>query len=173
MSYAVDVSQSAVLDILYDFIAGAVPVDPNNIVRGLGNDVPMPEGPFVAMTVTGQKRLSTNIDNYTDPVTSIGARAIQQNSQLTVQIDCYGPKSNDWAVILTTLFRDPYGCDALAPNVSPLYADDPNMIPLTNAEANYEERWFITAVLQYNPVVTVPQQFAAVAHVNLVEVDKP
>ena len=169
MSYAVDIGQSAVLDILYDFIAGLLPVDPNNIVRGLGNGVPMPEGPFVCMTVTGQKRLATNIDNYNDPVTTIGTRAVMQKSQLTVQIDVYGPQSNDWALILTTMFRDPYGCDMLAPDVSPLYADDPNMLPLTNAESNYEERWFVTAVLQYNPVVSVPQQFADKASVTLIK----
>lgn len=130
------------------------------VVQGLGNGVPMPAGPFIAMTGLFQNRLSTNISSYVDPVTTTGTKSAQQSVQYTVQIDCFGPLSSDWATTISTMLRDDYGCAALAPAVQPLYADDPKMIPLIDGEQQYEQRWSVTAALQYNPVITVPQQFA-------------
>ena len=84
----------------------------------------------------------------------------EQGQQVDVQIDCYGPASSEWSDILTTLLRDNVGCLALAPACQPLYADDPIRAPLTNAEIQYEDRWIVTARLQYNPVVTTAQDYA-------------
>ena len=46
------------------------------------------------------------------------------------------------------------------------------MMPLTDSEQQYEQRWMATAVLQFNPVVTVPQDFANALTINLVDVDE-
>lgn len=140
------------------------------VVRGQQNGVPMPVGPFISMTEVLQKRLSTNVSAYNDPGTN-GTNAVMQPTQYAIQIDCYGPDSGDWATILTTMFRDPYGCDQLGPEVSPFYADDPMQSPLINGEENYEARWIITAVMQCNFVVTVSQQFAGALAATLIEVD--
>lgn len=47
---------------------------------------------------------------------------------------------------------------------------DPKMMPLIDGEAQYEQRWVITAVLQYNPVVSTPMQFFDAATVALTDV---
>lgn len=129
------------------------------VVQGLGNGVPMPLGSFICMTALYQNRLSTNVDGYVDPITTIGSKTALQAIQYTIQIDCYGPLSSDWAAMLSTMLRDEYACLSMAPNVQPLSADDPKMLPLIDGEQQYEQRWVVTALLQYNPVVSTPMQF--------------
>jgi hypothetical protein len=46
------------------------------------------------------------------------------------------------------------------------------LAPLEDDELQYEQRWTIEAFLQYNPVVTVPMQFADTASVTLINVDE-
>ena len=141
------------------------------VVQGLGNGVPTPLGGFIVMTSLFQNRLSTNVDNYLDPTPTTGSKTALQAIQHTVQIDCYGPQSSDWASIISTMLRDEYGCLAMAPNVQPLSADDPKMSPLIDGEQQYEQRWTLTALLQVNPVVSTPMQFFTTAQVNLIDVD--
>ena len=166
MSAAVSPIESDVLTALRSFIVGLIPSV--EVVRGLGNRVPMPPAPFIAITTILQKRLATNVDTYNAEQQQMS----QADMQVDVQIDCYGPNSLSWATILAILLRDPYGCDQLSPNCQPLYADEPRMMPLIDAEQQYEERWMLQASLQYNPVVTITQQSATVANVELIEIDE-
>jgi hypothetical protein len=96
-------------------------------------------------------------------VLSSGTRSVLQPVQVTVQIDIHGPASPDNAQIITTLLRDEYATDLFASSgfdVTPLYANDPRQMPFTNGEQQVENRWVVDAVLQCNPILTVPQQFA-------------
>ncbi len=128
------------------------------VVQGLGNGVPMPEGAFICMTPGPQKRLSTNESTYNRVA---GTRGVKQAVQYSMQIDCYGPDASDYATTLTTMFRDPYACGLMASyGCQPLYAEDPTQSALINGEENYEQRYMFNAVLQFNPVVTVSQEFA-------------
>jgi hypothetical protein len=43
---------------------------------------------------------------------------------------------------------------------------------LVNGEEQYEERWIVGANLQYNPVVSTPQQFADTLEATLINVDE-
>jgi len=88
-----------------------------------------------------------------------GTKAVTQAIEWTVQLDCYGVQSMQWANILTTLFRDEFSCSALKPYIQPLGADDPISLPLINGEQQYEQRWVVEAKFQYNSITTVPQQF--------------
>lgn len=128
------------------------------VVQGMDNGVPMPKSDFVVMTILFENRLSTNHTDYTDNEAE-QSKHMTQPTQLTVQLDCYGEQSGEWAQILSTTLRDEYACDKLAPNCQPLHADDPRMMQITNSEQQYEERWMVTALLQYNPTVTVAQDF--------------
>lgn len=161
---AVSPAQADIFTVLRAFILDTVGCE---VVRGLGNGVPMPANPFIAMTELFQVRLATNVVTYVDTGGTGGTRHVMAPTQYTIQIDCYGPNSSDWATTLTTLLRDPYGVAALAPNVAPLHADDPKMIPLVDGEENYEQRWMLTALFQVNPVITVPQDFADVVDVAI------
>jgi hypothetical protein len=104
-----------------------------------------------------------------------GGATFLQPTEFVVQLDVHGPNSGDNAQIISTLFRDAFGVDAFAAlnaAVSPLYADDPNQTPFINAEQQFETRWTVDAHLQVNEVVAgVPQQFAGVIAVGLVEVE--
>lgn len=95
-----------------------------------------------------------------------------------MQLDLYGAASGDWAVMLETLLRDETGCIALAgsdptnPICQPLYTSDAVEAPLEDTEDQYEQRWTIEGVLQYNPVTSVPMQFADTLTVTLTNVDE-
>lgn len=52
-------------------------------------------------------------------------------------------------------------------DISPLYADDPVQLLFENAEQQMEERYSISAVVQINPAIVLPQQFFDRAVVTL------
>ncbi len=172
MSAAISITADDVFAELRAFILGLLPDDPvPEVIQGIGNRVAMPAAPFVAMTSLMMTRLSTNIDHYgIDPITA-SEQNTENNISINIQIDCYGPQSQDWTNILTTMLRSDYAVRELGPNVWPLYAADPQQIPLVDGEQQYEQRWMITAVLQYNPIVTIPMQFADTLDIELVNVD--
>ena len=93
-----------------------------------------------------------------------------QPTQIDIQIDCYGPLAGDWAVMLSTLLFDEVACDALTV-IQPLYVDEPRLMPWEDGEAQYETRYMIQAAFQYNPITTIPQQFAGVVNADLIDVD--
>lgn len=149
---------------------------PNNVqvVQGINNRVPSPpiDPGYVVMQAVLQNRLRTNIDRWDESDLLADEIAIEQGTQLTVQLDCYGALSSDWAVMLSTLLRDEAACTALAPLMAPLYANDPILAPWVDGEEQYEERWIVGAVLQYNPVTSTAQEFANAAEVALINVDE-
>lgn len=169
---AVDVAptQSQLLTKLVAFVAGIVPTG-TKVVQGLGNRVPPPTGSFAAITVLNQRRLATNDEAYTDDYPYFGSRSVSASWQVNVQLDFYGPDSGNWASAFCTLFRDDYGCNALAPEVQPLYADAPRLAPWVSSESQWVHRWTVTASLNWRELVTVSQQFADALSVELVEVD--
>lgn len=104
-----------------------------------------------------------------------GSKNMMQSMKVTVQLDVHGPKSGDNAVIITTAFRDEYAVDAFSTSgfdVAPLYADEARQMPFLNENQQVEERWVIDCVMQTNPVITVPQQFAQALNVTIVSVDE-
>jgi hypothetical protein len=139
------------------------------VVQGLDNQVAMPVNAFVSMTPAGQKRLNTNISNAWNQ--SAETAGIETHVQYNVQLDFYGALSSDWANITQSLFRDEFTIDNFPDTVVPLYADDPMQMPLIDGEEQYEQRWKLTASMQYNPVTTITQQFATVIDTELVEID--
>lgn len=153
---------------LASFIGTALPGV--TVIRGLANRVPMPVGGFIQMQALFQARLRTSIDSWDMTLSDPTTQTVEQGMRIDMQIDCFGPTSSDWAATLSTLLRDEYGCANLQ-NCQPLYADEAKMLPLIDAEKQYEERWMLQAAFQYNPVVTIPQQFADVVTVPLIDVE--
>lgn len=156
------------------FIQGVIGTD-IPVVQSIQNreSMPLPDPGFVKMKATIQARLRTNIDTFEQIGDAVPTTATaEQGTQVTVQLDFYGLNSGDWKIQVCTLFRDPYGCAALGPKCQPLFADEGNMAPLTDEEMQYEERWTVQTQLQYNPVVTVPQDSANVLKVTPISVDE-
>lgn len=103
-----------------------------------------------------------------------GATNVTQATEVVVQLDVHGPNGADNAQRISTLLRDDYAVMQFATygvDVTPLYAEDPKQLPFLNAEQQYEDRWVVEALLQTNPVVGVPQQFADSTEVDVVSVD--
>lgn len=161
-------------------VVAVVPAD-TPVVQGLGNRTSMPPAGagFVVMTATLQQRLRTNVDTFVDPPQPpeppfvVGEDRAVVGMKVTVQLDCYGPVAGDWASMLTNVLRSEWGCDQLAPEAAPLYAEDARMAPLVDGERQYEQRWIVGAVLQYNPMTSTPLEFADTLEVDpIINVDE-
>jgi hypothetical protein len=103
-----------------------------------------------------------------------GVSTKAQPMKVTMQLDVHGPQSADNVALITTLFRDEFGVTQFQSSgfdVTPLYMSEPRQTPFVNDEHQIEQRWVIDAVMQCNPIVTVPQQFADVLALSLIEVD--
>lgn len=158
---------------LQPFIALIVPVG-TPVLRAPLNRVAQPTGPHVLMTHLRFGRLRTNVDTGDDPApeSTPGTMAMEEGVEVHVQVDFYGGPAANWAQAFETVFRSEFATEALTPVCAPLHADESRMIPLVTGEQQYLSRYVTTAVLQYNPVTTTPQQFADQASVVLVEVDE-
>jgi hypothetical protein len=167
---------SPTLDDVYkklgDFIATVITGVPVIQTPTNRTPAPPPSPGYIGMTARLSSRIMTNIDHWEADDTAPTGIAIEQAVRLKVQLDCYGVQSGDWAVILSTVLRDEFGCVGLMPILAPLHADEPKFAPLVQGEEQYEYRWIVEAVLQYNPVVSTPQQFANAAEINTINVDE-
>lgn len=135
--------------------ATGVPVE---VTRGKINLVSMPKTAFINMWAEVSGRLRTNIDTW-DQTTQVQSTEI--GTKVKVRLDFYGPLSHDWSTTVEGLWRDTYGVAQLKPfALAPLYGSDPIHATLVDGEENYEDRWILDLFLQYNPVVTAPQQTA-------------
>lgn len=167
-------AQSTLFTKLGDFIEEALTVADVPVIQ-LPVDraaMPPPSPGFVGMRIMGQSRIMTNLDRWNPQDVNPDAIEIEQAVRLRIQLDCYGAAAGDWAVILSTILRDEYGVSGLAPELAPLYVDEPRFAPLVSGEEQYERRWIVEALMQYNPVVSTPMQFADTAEVTTIEVDE-
>jgi hypothetical protein len=148
------------------------------VIQAPVNRAAQPKGGHVVMTHLYDMRLRTNETTYirpTDPAPAAGTADIEQGTEIHVQLDFYGgdnfPASApaQWVAAVSTIFRDEYAVEALAPEAAPLYIDDARMIPLVTGEEQYRVRYACTAHIQYNPVTTKPQQFAEELVISTVE----
>ncbi len=159
-SIVIDTVIDAVGDFLQPFVGAA------QIVRAQTNRVPMPGDSCVVLTEIMSADLET--PTVTDDTVN------QQNSfnspkRFDVQIDFYGPDSGDQCNAVKGTFRTPYAVANFPANIAPLYCSDGIQSPLVTGEEQWESRWTLTASLQYNPSVVVPQQSATQYDVTLIE----
>lgn len=173
-------TQDALYRLFKALVVAVTGLDPSLVIQGQPNRAAMPPAApgFAMMQAMVTKRLRTNIDRWslTDPnPTTLDT---EQGTQIRMQLDLYGAAAGDWAVMMSTVLRSEYACTALAgadpanPVVVPLYAGDEFNAPLDDSEQQYESRWTLEAILQYNPVTTVPMQFADTLTVTLINVDE-
>lgn len=144
------------------------------IVQGIGNRVAIPLAApgFIEMTIVRRRRLNTNIETWDQTIDDPTEVTVEAHWEVVMQIDCYAPNSFDWCNMIETLWRSPYGVKNLAPTCAPLYTNDSHMAPLDDSEDQYEQRWIIEAVLQYNPVTATPMEFANSLELDVVNVDE-
>ena len=175
MSATLTLTESQTFTALRAFLLGVLPAGVE-VIRGQDNRVPEPKGAdFVLMTPTLRERLETNITSVLDPYPALGgARADRQATRVTVQLDVHGPNSADNVQIVSTLFRSDYATTQFATSgfdVTPLYTSEPHQMPFVNGEQQVEMRWTVDVVMQANPSVTTPQDFAGKLGIGIINVD--
>ena len=155
--YSSSITVDQVIDALADFLAPFVPAA--QIVRAQVNRVPMPSNPGIVLTELNQVDLSVPDTEY-QPDDSTAT--IKGPTRIDVQIDFYGEQASEFCKTVKTAFRSHWGFSHFPANIKPLYTSDGIQAPLVTGEQQWEGRWTLTASLQYNPIVTVPQDFADV-----------
>lgn len=132
-------------------------------MRAQVNRVALPSNPCCVLTELTQVDLSVPDTEYqapTLPIPASGTATIEVSTRIDVQIDFYGASAGEFCRTAKTAFRSHWGFNNFPSNIKPLYMSDGIQSPLTTGEQQYESRWTLTASMQYNPIVTVPQQFA-------------
>ena len=153
--YSSSITVDQVISALADFLAPFVPAA--EIVRAQVNRVAMPSNPSIVLTELNQVDLSVpNTDYQPDD----GTATINGSSRIDVQIDFYGEQASEFCKTVKTAFRSHWGFSHFPAKIKPLYTSDGIQAPLVTGEQQYESRWTLTASLQYNPIITVPQDFA-------------
>jgi hypothetical protein len=173
MSYSVSITLQNVYEVVQPLVMAVTGLGQSLVIQDAPNRSAMPPASpgFVVMQLTRQKRLRTNVDT-TPPGANPTTQSIEQGTELTLQLDCYGASSGDWAQMLSAILRDEQGCNALEPTCDPLYCDDPMWAPLDDSELQYEQHWMLFAKLQYNPITTVGQQYADIVDFTPVSVNQ-
>lgn len=133
------------------------------VVRAQVNRVPLPSNPCAVLTEMLQTPLQVPYSDYRpQDVQAI----IHGPKRFDIQIDFYGEQAGEFASAFMVAFRSNWGCAQFPKNIQPLYTSDAVQTPLVTGEEQYEARWTVTATLQYNPDITVPQDFADVLTPN-------
>ena len=159
-SILIDQVIDALGEFLQPFIAGVL------IVRGQVNRVPPPVTPFVKLTellINDLETPSVTRDPANTQISMIGP------ARIDVQVDFYGPSAGDWCKAVKGVFRSVYAPAQFPDGIKPLYCTDGTQAPLITGEEQFETHWIITASLQYNPTVIVPQQSATALSINILE----
>lgn len=163
--YVVSIAVDAVIEALGAFIAPFLPQG-TQIIRGQQNRDSMPPNPFVVLTEVLKMDLSTPIVKGTP---SNAQNSVMSPKRIDVQVDFFGPSACDQIAAVKGVYRTAYCASQFPAGIAPLFCSDERQTSLTNAEQQYEDRWTITASLQYNPSVYLPQQFASALKVNILE----
>ncbi|MDB5777608.1 MAG: hypothetical protein JWP38_3741 [Herbaspirillum sp.] len=162
---AISITEAQLYLALWNFITSLVDCP---IVQGNQNRVAMPAGDFIVMTALNRVGLATTTQDY-DPANSRVSN--KQSKQWSAQIDCYGSLSADRAATLAEMMRTPYAADQFATSgleIAPLFATDHHQMALVTGEEEYVERWTFEMALQYNPVITMPQDFASALSASVI-----
>ena len=161
-NYIASISVDQVIDALKVFLLPFIPDGANKIVRGQVNRVAQPADPCVVLTELLEVDLSVPRSDY-QPDDSTAT--LHGPTRIDVQLDFYGELSSDYCKAVKSAFRTMWGCTQFPSNIQPLYTSDGVQSPMVSGEAQWQSRWTLTVSLQYNPVMTVPQDFADVLSV--------
>lgn len=124
------------------------------IIRGNVNRTAMPLGSFVELTEVSDISINKPIEIINNDSTE----TISEHLRLDVQIDFFGWDLSEAAKAFHASFRTIWATTQFPDWISPLYCNNPMKMPIENAENQYEQRWTMTASLQYNPDVIVTQE---------------
>lgn len=174
MSATINITQDDLTTALRGFLMTLIDVDPEDIFVSQGNGESMPIGDFITMTPMFITGLSTNRVAYNDPGVGAGSEMTQRSNQWRCQLDFYGNTAAEMAAIVGTMIRSEYAANWFKQNnmpVTPLYAGEPHQTTMINAEQQYESRWTLDFIAQFNAVITTPMEFMDSIQVGIVAAD--
>lgn len=167
---ALDLTDSDVYTALVAFMGTIVPSG-TPVVRGQQNRVAMPAVPFVLLTTIGApSRIGTNAESteavvVDDEITGFNA-LVEADFEYSVQVDFYSPNAEAWAMSAELLWRSKLAWYSLPEGIKPLYSEGRQQLPLVPGDSNqWEQRWTLTLVLDYQPTWTQTTQAATSASV--------
>lgn len=159
--YTSSITVDQVIDALANFIQ---PFTPDaDVIRAQVNRVAMPKNPCVVLTELLQVDLMVP---YIENQPEVNTETVHGPTRIDIQIDFYGVQAGEFCKTVKSAFRSQWGFAQFPANIKPLYTSDGVQSPLITGEKQYESRWTLTASMQYNPIVTVPQEFADEAMPN-------
>lgn len=153
--YTTSITVDNVIDALADFLQPFV--DGADIIRGQVNRVSMPALPCVILTELFHVDLRVPSQDYDVLNAEVD---LSSSNRIDIQVDFYGDSAGDYCRSVETAFRTMWGFDAFPAGIKPLYTSDGIQSPLISGEQQYVPRWTLTVSMQYNPIVSVPQEFA-------------
>ena len=143
------------------FLINLFPLPDEKVIRGYSNNVPFPQAPFICINIITESALATNVNEYAEE-----SGRVMQTQEVQMQVDFYGQQSGEMSRTFANLWRDFYACDRLSV-CQPLYTNDPQYLPFTNESSDFEERWMVSAYLNYNPVVTHEQSRVSAIDISI------
>lgn len=158
MAFVTSITETEIFTTVRTYIMKLVDCE---VIRAQKNRAAMPVGAFVSMSAGALRPLETNRHTIrTETVDDVDTEYIDTDtpSQMTIPVDCYGAGSGESAQAISAMFRDDYACQvfrAVGHDIQPLFATDPQQMPLVNGEDQYEERWTFNLELQVNHKITI------------------
>ena len=171
MSATISITQDDLTTALRGFLLSLVDAE---VFLSQENNSPMPLGDFVTMTPMFITGLSTNRVSYSGSGTGIGSELTQRSNQWRCQLDFYGNSAQEMAAIVGTMIRSEYSANWFRQNnmpVTPLYAGEPHQTTMINAEQQYESRWTLDFIAQFNAVIATPLDFMDSIQIGTVAAD--
>lgn len=171
MSATISITQDDLTAALRGFLLSLIDAE---VFLSQENNTPMPIGDFVTMTPMFITGLSTNRVGYNDPGVGQGSELTQRSNQWRCQLDFYGKSAQEMAAIVGTMIRSEYSANWFRQSnmpVTPLYAGEPHQTTMINAEQQYESRWTLDFIAQFNAVVTTPLYFFDEINVTAIAAD--
>jgi hypothetical protein len=168
MTVTIDTTEEQVFTALRSYLLVLFPSV--EIVQGLDNRVPMPACDFITMTAVTANGLSRPRLGFIDTELLHQMTAMSPTKK-TIQVDFYGETGNDRVVTLKALFNNEWSYNQFSANIKPLSTGEARRIDFSGEDQQNIIRWSIDLDLQYNPIVTVPMQFADELGPSLIEVD--
>lgn len=155
---------------LQEFIVNFTSADSDHVLQGWPNRTPTPEDDdFIYMSILNQSRQSTNIHEINE---TGDTEIIYQPLRMSIQIDCFGSLSVEWATIISTLLRDYIGTEFLeARGITCLFSDEArNMTGTLLGSDQNVSRWMVEAEIERIGNVQISTETMTIAEVTTIEV---
>lgn len=150
-------TQDAIYTAVRAYLKEFLGYDDEHVRRAYVDNVPLPTYPFVLVTLEKNTGNATNEHSYN---AGAGTKTISTSQIFDVQLDFYGPDSNDDAEVIEQIFRDAVSTDYFADSgLVPLYADDVIQTGRTDENQNFMVRNTLTLHFNAHPQVTLAQDF--------------